>query len=342
MDKKNRVEWIDIARALGIFAIYLGHLGDEAGHANTFVYLYHVPLFFFISGCMSNYDDESVLSAFVFKKLHTILLPFYGFALVSLGMQVIIYNSGIWILFKLFISVVKGCIRNTYFAGSLWFLSCLFVMEIVFKFLKLLKKKCLILLVCVVIFFINSYFCHDSSPSLIYNIDSLYYIIYYAIGYCLYPYLCELFEFRSALQTRITSLIFLFSMIYSVLLFFGKDILFEFLPDTLIMNMIISVIRALLIISLILILSRFLCGMKFLGEIGKNTLYLCGNEWIIKTVFTSVLSVFGCSLVLSNPLVSYVYVAVLLYVAVKFLIPFEKRNIEIIKNNVSKLNSWLC
>ena len=65
---KKRVEWIDIAKFLGIFAIYLGHFGDSAGHAFTFVFAFHVPLFFFLSGCMSNYDNETNIFRFVWKK----------------------------------------------------------------------------------------------------------------------------------------------------------------------------------------------------------------------------------------------------------------------------------
>ncbi len=47
---KQRVGWIDVAKCLGIFAIYLGHFGEKAGKAYMFVFLYHVPLFFSFQG----------------------------------------------------------------------------------------------------------------------------------------------------------------------------------------------------------------------------------------------------------------------------------------------------
>ena len=44
---RNRIEWVDICKFLGILAIYIGHFGTDAGDAYVFVFKYHVPLFFF-------------------------------------------------------------------------------------------------------------------------------------------------------------------------------------------------------------------------------------------------------------------------------------------------------
>lgn len=50
--EKNRlrIAWIDILKALGILAIFCGHMGDGTGHLNRFVFMYHVPLFFSLRG----------------------------------------------------------------------------------------------------------------------------------------------------------------------------------------------------------------------------------------------------------------------------------------------------
>ncbi|EII8191729.1 acyltransferase, partial [Shigella flexneri] len=46
-NRKTRHDWVDALKFLGIFAIYLGHLGLGAGKLYPFVFSYHVPLFFF-------------------------------------------------------------------------------------------------------------------------------------------------------------------------------------------------------------------------------------------------------------------------------------------------------
>ncbi len=35
MRERNRVEWVDIAKLLGMFAIYIGHFGIYAGRARS-------------------------------------------------------------------------------------------------------------------------------------------------------------------------------------------------------------------------------------------------------------------------------------------------------------------
>ena len=49
-NRKTRHDWVDALKFLGIFAIYLGHLGLGAGKLYPFVFSYHVPLFFFAAG----------------------------------------------------------------------------------------------------------------------------------------------------------------------------------------------------------------------------------------------------------------------------------------------------
>ena len=56
-----RVAWLDVARAIGIYAIYLGHFGETAGPAYRFVFQFHVPLFFFLSGCAETYNKEETV-----------------------------------------------------------------------------------------------------------------------------------------------------------------------------------------------------------------------------------------------------------------------------------------
>ena len=57
----GRVAWLDVARAIGIYAIYLGHFGETAGPAYRFVFQFHVPLFFFLSGCAETYNKEEAV-----------------------------------------------------------------------------------------------------------------------------------------------------------------------------------------------------------------------------------------------------------------------------------------
>lgn len=55
--KKERIAWIDIAKAIAIFFIVLGHQ-LPSGPLCGYLYSFHVPLFFFLSGLTFNTAKE--------------------------------------------------------------------------------------------------------------------------------------------------------------------------------------------------------------------------------------------------------------------------------------------
>ena len=61
MIEKKRIPWIDVLRFVGILEIYIGHYAQGAGYLYLFVFSHHVPLFFFVSGCLEYYNKDSVL-----------------------------------------------------------------------------------------------------------------------------------------------------------------------------------------------------------------------------------------------------------------------------------------
>lgn len=52
----KRMEYLDIAKFIGIFCIYLGHFGNQAGNAYNFVFSFHVPLFSSFRGVLNHWE----------------------------------------------------------------------------------------------------------------------------------------------------------------------------------------------------------------------------------------------------------------------------------------------
>lgn len=83
----KRLDHIDIAKAIGLLLVIYGHtfrMSMRAAHpwcafSYTFVYRFHVPLLFLLSGmgCTLTAQKNRSLSArqFVRKKAHSLLLP---------------------------------------------------------------------------------------------------------------------------------------------------------------------------------------------------------------------------------------------------------------------------
>lgn len=74
-----------------------------------------------------------------------------------------------------------------------------------------------------------------------------------------------------------------------------------------------------------LVAAKLLEHMRAFRELGRSTLYLCGNEYLVKTVASCFLGVFGLEVRLESPLSVYIYTAVLLTVCLKIVIPFERQ-----------------
>lgn len=325
---RERIQWVDTARFLGIFAIYLGHCGTKAGNSYNFVFQYHVALFFLISGCMSNFDRETNVIRFLVKKVKSILLPLWMFNILAVMIYMIQNNAGLDAVKNFIPIIIKGNIRNAFFAESLWFLSCLFVMEIMFKCLKLVKKKWIIFMICMVMYMIAEKVISPHplvEPHWYFNVDSaFYYIIFFAIGYMIYPYVTELFTLDSKWKKIIFIITGGLSLIYSVLIFGGRDCLTPIMTIFPALNFLKPVLRALFIIWANLVIAKMIENVNLLNEIGKNTLYLCGNEFIIRTLIPCLTGIVGLDINLSSPLSVYIYTAVLLVVCLKIVIRFEK------------------
>lgn len=74
--------WIDNARVIGIFAIVLGHVLPKS-ELRSYLYSFHVPLFFFLSGCVFYLKGESYRT-FLKEKAKRLLVPYSSFALISI------------------------------------------------------------------------------------------------------------------------------------------------------------------------------------------------------------------------------------------------------------------
>lgn len=324
---KERILYLDIAKFIGIFCIYLGHFGSAAGNGYAFVFYFHVALFFFISGCSESLSSDVPWHKYILKNIKCILLPFYFFAFISLFTYCVYADSHSEIMPNIQL-ILKGCIRNQYFAGGLWFLTCLFIIKISFHFLrKLLKYKALILITCICLFIFAQTVINPTpliSPHMIYNIDSAcYYIIFYALGYCCFDYINKLFICDRPYKKIITACAGTICLLYSALLFWGKNLLnyLNVIPN---MNLVSSLLCPIMIIFFIFIVSKLLENVPLFLELGKNTLFLCGSEYIIKLVIPILLQTIGLNITLSNPIGTYFYTFILLVICNKTLVPIEK------------------
>ena len=199
----NRIKYLDVAKFIGIFCIYLGHFENSAGNAYPFVFAFHVPLFFFVSGMVENLSADISFGKYLVKNIKNLLIPFYLFALMSLLVSTIAYDAHTAIILNL-IKILQGCIRGQYFASSLWFLTCLFVVKnVFFVFRKVCKFTWLNLLLCAALHCVSGVLLDPERMAAhymaYYNINSACYdIIFYALGYYCFGPLQNLLDWQKS------------------------------------------------------------------------------------------------------------------------------------------------
>ncbi len=146
---KKRIQWIDIAKGIAILAVIIGHTVPHRGYFKllwSFIFSFHMPLFFIVSGYLFN---ESSFKGLIIKSFKRMIVPYLiTFGTYSIYVAYTCEGSFISSILKSLISIVYGsgkavetlpCIQSI---GALWFLVALFFSTILFNLvLKIVKDK---------------------------------------------------------------------------------------------------------------------------------------------------------------------------------------------------------
>ncbi len=79
---KERENWVDWAKALGILLVVMGHSSYAPWPIRGWIFLFHMPLFFFISGYLTSPKAVSYRDLAV-KSWHQLLVPYVLFNLIA-------------------------------------------------------------------------------------------------------------------------------------------------------------------------------------------------------------------------------------------------------------------
>lgn len=139
---KKRIEWLDIAKAISIILVVLGH----AGHAYLDIYLgwFRMPLFFFLSGVLFKPVVMKSFISWTTNKSFRMMLPYFMYGVV------------IFIIFNFQqLETLPGHIYNLFYGGSIlqgpygvfWFITVLLVTQILLGLISNLHKWIQVLIV---------------------------------------------------------------------------------------------------------------------------------------------------------------------------------------------------
>lgn len=135
---KNRIHYLDVAKAIGIILVIVGHI--EKNHLSEsvsgFIFSFHMPLFFIVSGMIIRLKKEAEEPLFVLlkKKACALLVPYFWFSLIYIIIDIVRLIMGYDEP-----TVIISALINTftlYADSTLWFLPALFIADITFIILN--------------------------------------------------------------------------------------------------------------------------------------------------------------------------------------------------------------
>lgn len=150
-NQKPRLFFLDAARGLAILLVVLGHIWETEDLIPVWIYSFHVPLFFIISGMLLHYTEapKRPWKALLLSRLRGLLVPYLAYELIFVvifglrnGFDFTALSGNAW----------DGLLLNP-LNTPLWFLICLFFSELILiLFLKLFQKSWIAALLCLALY----------------------------------------------------------------------------------------------------------------------------------------------------------------------------------------------
>ena len=137
---KKRIGYIDMAKGLAIILVIVGHSSFVPHIAKMILYIFHIPLFFFLSGVTLNVRQYETFSGYFVNKLKGLVVPFFLLnSFVFLFQLFVMYPDQV-LSFNILHFIKQLLLSDRlhiYF--QLWFLNVLFLAHIFSYFI--LKRR---------------------------------------------------------------------------------------------------------------------------------------------------------------------------------------------------------
>ena len=124
---KNRIDWIDMAKGYGMLAVIIAHIC--AGPLHSWIYTFHMPLFFFLSGYVFN--NNHFFKEFINRKAKALVFPYFTLGIPMVVFTIFIYMyKGIFSVDATIVLLKSFIIQKRQW--TLWYIACLFFLNIFF------------------------------------------------------------------------------------------------------------------------------------------------------------------------------------------------------------------
>lgn len=327
---KERTPLYDVAKGICIISVVLGHLGI----ATRFVYFYHLPIFFFISGLFFNAEKHS-FKDFLLKKIKSFYVPY---VIISLLFAIIFdFQNMKNIKYVLRIFLFDG---KAPFTGTFWFIPCLFINstiafiteKLTVKFDKKIRQGIYLGLFC--FYVVMTFLFYKLNIHLYYNLHLVPWLqIIYILAFLFkFLYLQNIFENKKvSIITGASG----FTLLLLATLFTNLRI---DIAQNQFMNSFLWVVFVFIGLCFVFGVSSLIQKLNLFSLIGKHSFYIMCFHFVTFAFINVILSGFkdfDLDWEMKYPSFVYIYVwgGVFVPLGLNVLVSFLKRRIKLICKN---------
>ncbi len=313
-----RIDKLDVAKGIGIICVIISHCYIGGSVLQKWLYAFHMPLFFFISGL---FYKKRECKNFLVARFRSLLVPYLFFAVSSTVLYVIIvyYSSSLQlekhdVMDKIIGIFYAHASDRWMFNITIWFLPCLYILENLYNFIKNQFPDKHINFIVIGIFILGCFIGGYENRISIWSFDVAFVaIIFYHLGF-----LCKKYVIESRSKKLTISLSFFLSLVSIIIVNYVSMVDMSHSEYG---NPIVFVFQAFLGIVLIVSLSDLLSKSAMLAYFGKNSLIILGTHTLILMIFPGVLVKLGVDMSIdtTKTIISFVVCIALLPIVIYIL-----------------------
>ena len=297
---KKDIVWLDYTRFFGIFLVIFGHSLQRFSGWNEdittkgiwdFIYLFHMPLFFFVSGYLyKQINCSSKLKGGGGKIFKSLVIPYLLYQVFYLPLALFdnrheIFNAAFWGKILMGILMGDGYETPISICSCLpcWFLVCIIQIRFFFLIIQINRRSAFCICLLSVLFLqlrktlgCDLYFCLDSTIM--------------AFPYFLLGCFCKKYEFLEKINHRVVCSITAVALgvITSFVLSFNgsAQMISPGFGNNIFLNYLGGTAGSLMIVLLSKVISSYSGDIGYVKIVSRNTLFIIFSHWFLIRIFS--------------------------------------------------------
>ena len=280
---EQREVWLDALKGVGILLVILGHCSPAF---MKYIYGFHMPLFFLISGYL--YKGKQNIKTYSKRLIKRYIVPYFVLAFCMLIIETVLEKK-IELIPHYIIGILysRGSTQWMPMCSPLWFLTglaiALFIFNLIMQVDRAWIRVFLIIICCGISYTLDVVQCFK----LVWNIDTaLMAVGFIGVGYLAAHKKKFIFENKWSVMLMLITII-----IGMVVIYFNTDVNFDNNEHGNIVLMFIGAVS--LSYSLSCLIYHFHLFTKFFTFFGKHTMFIMGFDYFSGAIGRKIMGIIG-------------------------------------------------